>query len=112
VSQLGDYAWYHENAWNVGEKYPHLVGQKKPNPWGLYDMHGNVNEWCQDCYAASRSGDVFLDPTGPVSTGWRLIRGGNIESQREDGRSASRVSGQTAFRNDGLGFRVLRSSAK
>ena len=43
-SKLGEYAWFDENALalNVGENYPHKIGMKKPNPWGLYDMHGNV----------------------------------------------------------------------
>jgi len=51
ASQLGQYAWYDKNAWDAGEKYAHRVGQKLPNPWALYDMHGNASEWCQDCYA-------------------------------------------------------------
>lgn len=50
-SQLGDYAWYRGNAGDAGEKYVHPIGQKKPNPWGLFDMHGNAWEWCRDSYA-------------------------------------------------------------
>ena len=47
---LGDYAWYNKNAWDIGEKYAHQVGLKNPNAFGLYDMHGNVYEWCHDYY--------------------------------------------------------------
>jgi formylglycine-generating enzyme required for sulfatase activity len=65
-SQIGEYAWYTENADDVAEKYAHIVGQKKPNPWGLYDIHGNVGEWCQDWAGEYPSGDV-TDPVGPDS---------------------------------------------
>jgi len=48
ISDLGDFAWFKNNASDTNEKYPHCVGQKKPNAFGLYDIHGNVNEWCLD----------------------------------------------------------------
>jgi sulfatase modifying factor 1 len=74
---LKQYAWFDKNAWNVGNKYGHAVGSKRPNPWGLYDMHGNAWEWVQDRYGAYNSESV-TDPQGPSSSSHRVIRGGNV----------------------------------
>jgi len=75
-SKLGDYAWYRGNAYDKGEKYAHRVGVKKPNAWGLYDMHGNMWEWCADRYADSYTNANARDPKGPAAGGGRVLRGG------------------------------------
>jgi formylglycine-generating enzyme required for sulfatase activity len=68
--RLGDYAWYADNA-----RETHAVGQKNPNAWGLYDMHGNVWEWCGDWHGAY-SPNAVTDPTGPPEGEKRVSRGG------------------------------------
>ena len=93
----------------------HPVGEKKPNAWGLYDMHGNVNEWCQD-RNSGRRGDYpngsATDPTGSPSGSLRVFRGGSWFSLAGYCRSAIRFGHSPSYRNSSLGFRVLRSAAK
>jgi len=102
--QLGQYAWYDNNS---GSK-PHSVAQKKPNAWGLYDMHGNVWEWVQDWYGNYPSGSV-TDPTGPSSGSSRVFRGGSWNAGAGDCRSAYRYRSTPGGRSNYLGFRLARA---
>lgn len=106
-SILGDYAWYKNNAWDVGEKYARTVAQKQPNAWGLYNMHGNVWEWCQDWYENYPTGHI-TDPKGPSSGKSRVFRGGGWFSYAWDCRSAYRDWYSPDFRINYIGFRVAR----
>jgi formylglycine-generating enzyme required for sulfatase activity len=104
ASQLGDYAWYDANA---GSK-THPVGQKRANAWGLYDMQGNVGEWVQDWYGAYAAAAVS-DPEGPASGSYRVLRGGSPISGARGCRSAIRYGSPPGYRNNFLGFRLLRT---
>lgn len=97
---LGDYAWYSSNSDNK----THPVGQKKPNAWGLYDMHGNVWEWCSDWYGNYPSISV-TDPTGASSGSYRVIRGGSYHSASSC-RSAYRNCDYPDINDNSCGFRV------
>ena len=83
------------------------VGSLKANDWGLYDMHGNVWEWCADWYAGSYANAKNQDPTGPDSGSSRVLRGGCWGDDPTYCRSARRSSSGLGFRCGNLGFRVV-----
>jgi formylglycine-generating enzyme required for sulfatase activity len=112
-SKLGDYAWYEENTRKMGEEYAHPVGRKKPNPWGLYDMHGNVWEWCRDWYAADFYAKANkVDPENTTKTQNRAVRGGSWYNDPRHSRAAGRNSWTGSnYRHYNYGFRVVVLSA-
>ena len=99
-SNLDEVGWYGENS---GET-THAVGRKRPNAWGIYDMHGNVWEWCRDWYG-DYNGDA-TDPTGPVSGSRRVGRGGSWILNAKFCRSAVRGLSDPGGRGGNLGFRL------
>ena len=101
-----NYAWFLDFA--ILDLTVHSVGQKLPNPWGLYDMHGNVWEWCQDNYG-SLPGGVQIDPTGPASSLLRdkVMRGGAYDYPNSSCRSASRLFRFPLWPDSDVGFRVV-----
>jgi len=106
---LGEYAWFNDNS--GGRTHP--VGQKNPNGFGLYDMHGNVWEWCSDWYDSKyyekcKKQGLVTDPQGPGAGSGRVIRGGGWGSNAVSCRSADRNWGTPGSRNDDLGFRLVR----
>jgi formylglycine-generating enzyme required for sulfatase activity len=104
-SRLGAFAWYYSNS---GEK-THPVGEKQPNAWGLYDMYGNVWEWCADWHDAYPDGAVS-DPLGPQQGSSRVPRGGSWLDGAAHCRSAFRGRSLPSGRGNDVGFRVALSS--
>lgn len=113
VDKLRQYAWFAENS----GRQTHPVGQKKPNRWGLYDLYGNVSQWCEDVYRADYYQESpAVDPLGPPSPGRdvkRVLRGGNWKSSAEACRATYRQGERTGntdacFSTDYCGFRCVR----
>ena len=103
---LKDIAWYNANA----EGKTHPVGQKSPNAWGLYDMHGNVWEWCQDWWADGYYATSPLDdPPGASGGSDRVDRGGSWNGHAGRCRAAYRYGCEPSYRYDDLGFRLART---
>jgi formylglycine-generating enzyme required for sulfatase activity len=111
VSAIEEFAWwgalYHGNA--EGQPYPHRVGLKKPNPWGLYDIHGNNYEMCSDLYEDKVKGGI--DPVGGTAGTRRVIKGGSWYGEADNCRCSMR-GGWPPFDNEpflpwhDVGFRV------
>lgn len=103
AGDLDQMAWYEANS--GGKTHP--VGKKKPNEWGLYDMHGNVQEWCQDWYGDYHS-ETVTDPQGPKNGSDRVLKGGGWHNHPKSCRSASRVIGMPGNHYFYVGFRLAR----
>jgi formylglycine-generating enzyme required for sulfatase activity len=101
---LGRAGWFKRNS----ERTAHPVGQKEPNAFGLYDMHGNVWQWCQDWFGEDYySKSPAENPQGPAQGALRMLRGGSRNTAASDCRSAFRLGVTPLSRTDNIGFRIV-----
>ncbi len=108
-SDLVKYGWVAKNAYfTATEKFAHKVAQKPPNAWGLYDMHGNVSEWCQD-WTRDYISEPVINPKGPTSGTLRVFRGCSWGSDEKPCWSSYRGNNYTNYRCEFLGLRLAFS---
>ena len=97
-----------KNDSNVEGLSTKVVGSYKPNAFGLYDMHGNVWEWCED-WKVDYPKEAVIDPKGPATGSVRVLRGGSFDSNGSDARSSLRVVNEPSFRLVDFGFRLAKT---
>ena len=99
---LDEMGWYFNNSENT----THAVGTKKPNDWGLYDMHGNVAEWCLDNYEKDYPQEQVTDPAGPAEGKYKVFRGGAWSHFDRAARCGARSCAPASYQLKYVGFRV------
>ncbi len=107
LEALGTYAWYRVNSYGT----PHDVAGKLPNKWGLFDMHGDVSEWCQDCWANNYREGAAINPAGPLHGRVGVLRGGGWNAHAQFVRSAYRSPHDPRNHGGGFGFRCIHIPA-
>ena len=108
TGNIDDMGWYASNS----ESRTHPVGTKQPNGWGVYDMHGNVSEWCSDIYGADYPQWPVTDPAGAADGKYRVIRGGSWNYFAGGCRCAARSSAPASYQFRHTGFRVVMEVTK